>query len=88
MAIIHNEPTAGQHITEVHCWIATYADGTEGIMAAGLAGIGMSTLMSSKRKLAEAMGAVARNLQQASLSTPNPISVRLVTFASTEGTRQ
>lgn len=47
--LIGGEPTPGQRITDLHCWIATYADGTEGIVAAGLEGLGITTLLSSRR---------------------------------------
>lgn len=87
--LVASEPTPGQRITELHCWIAIYADGTEGIIAGGLPGIGMTPLVTSRRHAAEQLEAVARNAMRLSQNTPHRvISVRLVTFTSTEGTRQ
>lgn len=87
--LIDSEPTPGQRITELHCWIATYRDGTEGIVAAGLEGLGMTTLLSSKRHVAERLADVAHGAMRLSLHTANPVDrVRLVTFTTTEGTRQ
>ena len=86
--LIASEPTPGQQITELHCWIATYRDGSEGIIAGGIQGFGMTTLMSSKRYVAEALEQTARQSQSLSLDTRNPVvSVRLATFTITEGTR-
>jgi hypothetical protein len=52
--VIGAEPTPGQFIREIHCWIATYPDGTKGIIAGGLEGLGLTTLLSSHREKAEA----------------------------------
>jgi hypothetical protein len=86
--LIASVPTPGQFIRELHLWIATYADGTEGIVGGNL-GMGMTPLMSSRRATAERLAALAERARAASLGTPHPVvSVRLVTFTSTEGTRQ
>jgi hypothetical protein len=86
--LVDSEPTPGQRITELHCWIATYRDGSEGIVAGGIAGLGMTTLLSSRRHVAEQLGDVARSAQSLTLDTRNPVvSVRLVTFARAEGTQ-
>jgi hypothetical protein len=87
--IIASEPTPGQLIRELHVWIATYADGTEGIVAGGFASLGMTPLMSSRRELAKKLEAKACAMMVASQATKHPaVGVRLVTFTSTEGTRQ
>lgn len=87
--LVYAEPTAGQFIRELHCWIATYEDGTEGIIAGGLEGVGVTPLLSSHRHLAETLEPIARLAQQAAMQQRDRmISVRLVTFTSTEGTRQ
>lgn len=83
---LHSDPTPGQRITQLHCWVATYADGSEGIVAGGVEGIGMTPLMSSRRHVAVALGPVARRAvrtvqQQAGHAT----KIRLVTFRSVEG---
>jgi hypothetical protein len=87
--LIASERTPGQRITELHCWIATYADGTEGIIAGGLPGLGMTPLVTSRRHAAEQLEVVAHNAMRLSRATPHRVtSVRLVTFTTTEGTRQ
>lgn len=87
--LIGGEPTPGQRITDLHCWIATYADGTEGIVAAGLEGLGITTLLSSRRAAAERLEPIAKAGLRESMHFAHPIvSVRLVTFTTTEGTRQ
>jgi hypothetical protein len=87
--LIASEPTPGQSITELHCWIATYDDGTEGIVAGGLEGLGVTPLISSRRRIAENMEPMARKAALLTWQTKHRvISVRLVTFTSTEGTRQ
>jgi hypothetical protein len=86
---VASEPTPGQLITDLHCWIATYVDGTEGICGGILPGIGQTPLISSRRSVAEELGRFAREAQHLSRQTPNPVvTVRLVTFTTTEGTRQ
>jgi hypothetical protein len=78
-------PTPGQMIERIFAWIATYRDGSEGIIAGGLEGIGMTTLLSSRRHVAEKLERVARESQRLTLDTRNPVvNVRLVEFASTE----
>jgi hypothetical protein len=75
-------------IRDLHCWIGTYEDGTEGLLAGGLPGMGMSPLFSSRRHVAESMESIARQVMRMSHQTKHPVvSVRLVTFTSTEGTR-
>lgn len=88
--IISSDPIPGQRITDLHCWIATYADGTEGIIAGGLSGVGVAPLLSSRRKAAEALEGKAREAQRAVMHQTKHriVSIRLVTFTSTEGTRQ
>jgi len=94
--VINSDPTPGQYIRELHVWIATYQDGTEGIIASGLEVRGMSglgatltPLMSSHRHLAEALEPKARQAQRAVMHQSNHmVSYRMVTFTSTEGTRQ
>lgn len=76
--LIASEPTPGQIISELHCWIATYADGSEGIIAHGLEGLGLTPLLSSRRDTAEAMETLARQAQDLS---GNVISVRLETYS-------
>jgi hypothetical protein len=80
------EPAAGDRITDLHVWIATMMDGSEGIIAGGIPGLGMSTLMSSRRHVAVQLGQYARDVQ--AMAQESVKSFRLVTFTSTEGTRQ
>ena len=87
--VIGSDPTQGQFIRELHVWIATYPDGTEGIVAGGLEGLGITPLMSSRRATAESLESQARRAQRAVMHQANRIvSLRLVTFTTTEGTRQ
>jgi hypothetical protein len=73
----------------LHCWIATYADGTEGVIGGGVEGVGLVTLMSSRRHIALIMERNAREAMAATARTAHRVvSVRLVTFTTTEGTRQ
>jgi hypothetical protein len=89
--LVSSEPTPGQFITELHCWIGTYGDGTEGIIAGGLAGLGMTMLVSSRRHIALELEEAARRAMRMTMHLPQAkrvVSVRMVTFTSTEGTRQ
>jgi hypothetical protein len=86
---VHSEPTPGQHIREIHCWIATYPDGSEGIMGYGTAETGLMPLMSSRRDLAEQVEPLAQRAAEATRrDTGHRVTYRLVSFTSTEGTRQ
>jgi hypothetical protein len=83
---IYSEPTPGQRVTELHCWIATYADGSEGIIAANAGELGMTPLLSSRRATAERMATLADNaMRTVAQQTGHKTSIRLVTFRSTEG---
>src|SRR3954470_19950123 len=87
--VVFSEPTPGQMIRELHCWIATYPDGTEGIMAHGTEGYGVMPLVSSDRSLAERLERAARDTAlQVNRQTGHTVTIRLATFTSTEGTRQ
>jgi hypothetical protein len=84
--LVSSEPTPGQRITNLHCWIATYRDGSEGMIGSILPGIGQTPLVSSRLETAESLERFAREAQRATLDTAHPVvNVRLVTFASTEG---
>jgi hypothetical protein len=88
--LIDSEPTRGQFITELYCWVATYGDGTEGIIAGGIQGLGLTTLVTSRRHVAAMMEETARASMRATMHLPRDkrvVRVRLVTFTSTEGTR-
>jgi hypothetical protein len=83
--LVDSESTPGQLIERVHIWIATYRDGSEGIIAGGLEGVGMMTLLSSRRASALKLERFARESQRLTLDTMNPVvNVRLVEFASVE----
>jgi hypothetical protein len=89
--LIDSEPTRGQFITELYCWIATYGDGTEGIIAGGLPGLGMTALVNSRRHVALNLEVAARRAMRLTMHLPQAqrvVRVRLVTFTTTEGTRQ
>jgi len=87
--LVGSKSTPGQHIRELHVWVATYADGTEGIVAGGFEGVGLTPLMSSRRELAKRLESKACAGMALTEGSDNPIvGVRLVTFTSTEGTRQ
>lgn len=80
--VIHSESTPGQFIRELHVWITTFPDGTEGIVAGNLPGMGMSPLMSSNQSVAEQLEPLARSIAGAA-----GVQCRLVTFVSMEGAR-
>lgn len=72
--------TLSRRITDIYCWIATYEDGSEGIIG-GLPELGLVPMMSSKRYAAEAMQASAEQAMRLSQHTKHPVqSVRLATF--------
>lgn len=74
-----------ERITELHAWIATSEDGSEGLVAGGIEGMGMVPLVTSRRHIAEAMGRVAeRALREARADGSLMVSVRLVTFRVAE----
>jgi hypothetical protein len=87
--LIASEPTPGQRITELHCWVASYGNGTEGIIGANLPGLGLTALVSSRRAAAEGLAPFAQQVMKLSRDTKHPVTkIRLVTFTTTEGTRQ
>ena len=87
--IVASEPTSGQFIRDIYCWIGTYSDGTEGIIASGIEGLGLVPLVSSYRDRAQALEPLARRAQRAMMHQGHRIvGIRLVTFTTTEGTRQ
>lgn len=75
-------PPPGQVITELHAWIATYAEGGQGIIAAILPGLGSAPLVSSKRSHMTMAEGVARHaaLLTAGRGNGEVVSVDLVTF--------
>lgn len=80
--LIGNTPTPGQKITELHCWVATYRDGSEGIIAANLDSLGMAPLISPRLKAVQSLEQMARAVQRRSLDTKIPVvNVRIVSFA-------
>lgn len=81
----HSKPIPGQFIKELYAWVATYPDGTEGIIAGGIPDVGFTPLITARRDVANAMETIA---QDVAASFPDRITVRLVAFTSTEGTRQ
>lgn len=82
---IGDAPSADQRITEMHCWITVYGNGSEGICAGGIEGFGMMTLMSSKRDVAEQLEGAAQTAMRSGIAVGHDIkSVRLVTFRRIE----
>lgn len=79
--LIASEPTPGQIIRELHTWIATYDDGSEGIVAGGFEGIGMMPLVTSRLEVARLMEGPAWRAQALA---PGVVSVRLVTYRRVE----
>lgn len=81
-------PPPEQRITELHVWIAIYPDGSEGIVSADLPlsfGTRHSPLLSSKRKVAESLGRLAREVQRAAMHQAQRIvRVELRTYRLTE----
>jgi hypothetical protein len=83
--VVCSEPTPDQLIRQIHCWIATYPDGTEGIIATDAPGYSMLPLLSSRQAEAQALEGAARKAGRAAeRQTGHKISVRLVTYTSTE----
>lgn len=75
-------PEPGQSITELYAWVATHANGGEGIVAAVLPGLGATPLISSKRAVMAMAEGVARHAValSAGRAAGRAISVDLVTF--------
>ena len=83
--LVDSEPTPGQVVAKLHAWIGTYADGTEGLIAGGIEGLGLVVLVASRRKTAEQMRAIAERAMAASRSERVPVvAVRLTTFNRAE----
>ena len=79
--LLDSPPTPEQMIGSLHAWIATYADGTEGIIAHGLPGLGMTPLVMSRHHVAVQMDKLARHAMELSQDSPHPVvSVRLVSY--------
>jgi hypothetical protein len=68
-------------IRELFAWIGTYGDGSEGIIAGGIEGIGMAPLITSRRRTADQM---RRYAERGVAETPGCVSVRLVRFVIEE----
>jgi hypothetical protein len=68
-------------IRELFAWIGTHDDGSEGLVAGGIEGIGMVALVSTKRRIAETM---RRYAERGVGETPGCVSVRLVRFVIEE----
>lgn len=76
--------TTTRRIEQIYCWIATYEDGSEGIIG-GLPDVGMMPMLSSRRYAAEAMEASARQAMRLSQHSKHPVaSIRLATFVVAE----
>jgi hypothetical protein len=78
-------PPAAQRINQLHCWIATYPNGSEGIISADMPmpgyGIRHMPLMASKREVAEGLAGLARRAQRAAMhKTDRMIRIRLCSF--------
>lgn len=57
------DPDADTRITELHCWIAIYPNGGEGIVSTDIElawGVRHTPLMSGRRDLAEKLGEIAQ----------------------------
>jgi len=84
-------PPPEQRIEKVHCWIATQANGAEGIISADMPmeGFGMRhmPLLASKRSVAAQMEDLARRAQRGSmhLGAGRVVRIRLATFVLVEG---
>lgn len=81
-------PPPSQRIRELHCWIAVYADGSQGILSADMAmdfGTRHTPLISSKREVAESLEPMARRAQRAAMHQSNRIThLRLLTYVLQE----
>jgi hypothetical protein len=86
---LDNPPDDDQRITELWAWIATHANGAEGIMSADVQMPGMGTrhvpLIASKRATADHLGPLARKIQRAAMHQANRLTnIRLVRFVASE----
>lgn len=80
-ALLDTPPTPEQMIRSLHAWIATYHDGTEGIIAHGLPGLGMTPLVTSRHHVAVRMQPIARHAMALSQAGEHRVAgVRLVSF--------
>jgi hypothetical protein len=80
--LLDSPPTPEQMIGALHAWIATYRDGTEGIIAHGLPGLGMTPLVTSRHHVGVQLEPIARHAMKLSQDTPHPVvAVRLVSYA-------
>lgn len=87
--LLDSPPTEGQMIRALHAWIATYPDGTEGIIAHGLPGLGMTPLVTSRHPAAVQMEPLARHAMALSVGTEHPVTgVRLVSYDARQGAAQ
>jgi hypothetical protein len=81
-------PEPDQRVIEIHAWIATHADGSEGIVSADIPmpmGMRHSPLLSSKRTVAEKLEPLARKIRQQAMHQANRVvSMKLITFRRIE----
>ncbi len=76
-------------ISELHAWLATHEDGTEGIIASILPGLGSTPLVTSKRQVAERMEGLAREAARTGMpdAGAKAVDVQLVTFVRADRAR-
>lgn len=81
--VLPSETDAEQQIADLHAWIATHANGGEGIVASILPGVGSTPMVSSKRHVMERCEPLVRRTVAATKGRgggDEVVSVRLVTF--------
>lgn len=79
-------PGEDNRVYELHCWIAIYPDGREGIMSADMdLAMGVrrhAPLLSSKREVTERLGEIARLAQEKSVAAGQPVKIVLRSFVA------
>lgn len=77
---LENPTPADSRMDTLYAWIATHENGGEGILAGGIPGLGMVSLVCGNERLANKMEPLAEQAIRASARAGKPATKRLVVY--------